>query len=318
MEQEKSQPYRPLVLTSIADVRKWRLSCTLANKTVGLVPTMGALHQGHLSLIKQSLKNNGATIISIFVNPSQFAPNEDLDAYPRTVEDDISLVSQLSDTHAGLETKVDVVFLPNVKEMYPSGIPLDVSQQSGAFVSVLGLSEMLEGKTRPNFFRGVATVVSKFFIIVTPTRAYFGQKDYQQSLVIRRMVKDLLFDIEIVVCDIYRDDSGLALSSRNKYLDGPTVEMSTNIYRMLKHGKDLYEQQNITSVAELQKQMMAVIQPFVDDGAMKVDYISINDKDTLEELTEIDTNKGGCITCAIYVTNSSDDNVTRLIDNILL
>lgn len=279
---------------------------------------MGALHKGHLSLIQQSLQSNDATIISIFVNPSQFAPTEDLDQYPRTLDDDISKVSSLSGSFNKLHTRVDAVFIPQVQEMYPSGIPLDVSSQKGAFVSVLGLSDMLEGKSRPNFFRGVATVVSKFFIIVNPTRAYFGEKDIQQTLVIKQMVKDLLFDIEIVVCKNYREESGLALSSRNKYLDQETRQIATNIYKMLATAKQLFEQKKVYSVLELQKIMINVIQPFVDSGIMKIDYISINDKTDLHELQTVAPTQGAIISCAIFVTNKSDNQTTRLIDNIVL
>lgn len=314
------EEYRPKILTTIKEVQNWRLACTLAGKSVGLIPTMGALHLGHLSLINESLNNNDLTIVSIFVNPSQFAPNEDLSTYPRTLDSDISAVSELSGKFNKLMTRVDVVFTPQVSEMYPSGIPLELSEQKGAFVLVLGLSEMLEGKSRPTFFRGVATVVAKLFIVINPSRAYFGEKDIQQTLVIKRMVHDLLFDIDIVVCKIWREESGLALSSRNKYMDENTKRVSSSIYQMLEHAKKLYLQ-NVRSVAILQQEMHKVIQPNIDSGKMKIDYISVNDKLDLHDITqEIDSTKGAVISCAIWVKNDGDQSAitTRLIDNVVL
>lgn len=312
---EERKPYSPTILHSIAAVRRWRLTKTLEGKTVGFIPTMGALHQGHFHLVKQSLAANDATIVSIFVNPSQFAPTEDLDQYPRTTKLDIEQLAALEGQHEGLCTKVDAVFLPQVEEMYPLGIELDVQKQSGAFVSVLGLSEMLEGRTRPNFFRGVATVVTKLFILVNPTRAYFGQKDYQQSLVVKQLVKDLLFDIEIVVCDIWRDSDGLALSSRNKYLDCATLEKLKQINKMLQKGKEMYEEGE-TNTQVLLQAMKGDLEKYVLEGSMLIDYVSINDKETLEELETI-TDKGAVFSCAIYVKNE-DGRETRLIDNVLV
>ena len=192
------------VLRTVAEVRAWRKQENVRNEDVGFVPTMGCLHEGHASLIQQSIKDNKFTVVSIFVNPSQFAPTEDLDKYPRTLDADKKLLEELG---------VDAVFVPQPKDLYPRGIPLDVSKQVGPFISVLGLSEKLEGKTRPNFFRGVATVVGKLFNIVQPTKAYFGQKDFQQFVVLQNMVKELFFDLELVMMPITRSaTSGLALS----------------------------------------------------------------------------------------------------------
>ena len=171
-------------------------------KTVGLVPTMGALHQGHASLISTSAKQNDITVVSVFVNPTQFGPNEDFDAYPRTLDSDLKVVEGAGG---------DIVFAPSPKEMYPSA--------DDTWVAVTGdITKVLCGKTRPIHFRGVTTVVTKLFNIVGPTRAYFGQKDAQQVEVLRRMVKDLFVDIELVIVPINREDTGLARSSRNTYL----------------------------------------------------------------------------------------------------
>lgn len=308
---------KPLVFTKIEEVRKWRIAKFMENKSVGFIPTMGALHDGHLSLIKRSTLENESTIISIFVNPSQFSPTEDLDSYPRTVDKDIELILSLGN--------VDVVFVPSVSEIYPSGIPLDVSLQKGAFVSIEGpLGKVLEGEARPNFFRGVATIVSKFFIITKPNKAYFGKKDYQQFLIIKQMVKDLLFDIEIVGCEIYRDSTknGIAMSSRNKYLSKESVLVASEIYKMLSDCKNNFGVKKITSVSTLRAEMLELIDRYVKSGDFRVDYIQFNDKESLAYFAEdIDPSKGALLSCAIYVRNKIGDpssEYTRLIDNIEL
>ncbi|KAG7835239.1 hypothetical protein KL943_002554 [Ogataea angusta] len=219
------------IFKHVADLRKFRKDCWIKDLSVGFVPTMGYLHEGHLSLVRQSLEQNDVTLVSIFVNPSQFAPHEDLDAYPRNIDRDLQLLeSVVSEDKA---RRVAGVFTPSVREMYPSGIPLETSQQKGAFVSVSGVSEQLEGRARPQFFRGVATVVTKLFNIVEPTNAYFGQKDIQQSIVIKRMVSDLLFNVQIHVVDTVRDKTGLALSSRNFYLSDEVRKQATSKKRLL-------------------------------------------------------------------------------------
>lgn len=280
------------------------------NVSVGFVPTMGALHAGHASLISQSVKDNDFTVASIFVNPSQFAPGEDLDQYPRTLPEDIKLLESIN---------CDVLFAPNASEMYPQGIPLNVNEQRGPFVSVLGVSEMLEGKTRPNFFRGVATVVTKLLNIVLPDVAYFGQKDIQQFIVLDTMVKELFVNTKLVRMPIARAESGLALSSRNKYLCPESLDISANLFKGLNRAAQLIKA-NTTSRQDILNEIETVWKPFIDSGDFKVDYISIADYATLHELDTInyDTTKEIVISCAVYVTDRQSKTVVRLIDNIVL
>lgn len=173
------------VFTTIKDYRLWRNEAFESRRSVGFVPTMGALHDGHLSLVKRSLAENDLTVVSIFVNPSQFAPHEDLATYPRTLPQDLTLLSALEHQPADpphAPRTPSAVFVPSVKDMYPSGISQDISQQKGTFVEVKGYGEQMEGRSRPTFFRGVVTIVTKLFNIIQPTNAYFGQKDIQQAL----------------------------------------------------------------------------------------------------------------------------------------
>ncbi|ORY49145.1 Pantoate-beta-alanine ligase [Rhizoclosmatium globosum] len=222
----------PRIVNTIAEYRALRNEWLLAGKTIGFVPTMGALHQGHLSLAKTAKQDCDKVVASIFVNPAQFAPTEDLDRYPRTFENDVKLLSTVG---------VDAVFAPSVQEMYPAGITLDVSKQTGTFVEVKGKSHMLEGSVRPHFFRGVATVVTKLFNVIQPHKAFFGQKDGQQCAVIRTMSRDLLIPTEIVVCQTIRETDGLAMSSRNRYLSVEERETAPVLYRALRAAEVLFE-----------------------------------------------------------------------------
>ena len=196
------------------------------NVSVGLVPTMGALHSGHASLIEKSVKDNGFTIVSVFVNPVQFGINEDFDKYPRTLENDAQLCEKLG---------ADVVFAPSVDEMYQNTRELTLVCPPYSAINKLC------GKSRPGHFDGVATVVSKLFNITKCTRAYFGQKDAQQLFIIKKMVKDLNFDIEIVPCPIIRESDGLALSSRNSYLDENARKEALKLSRALNYSKELWQ-----------------------------------------------------------------------------
>ena len=200
------------ILRTVQQVRQWRAQCFLRNESVGFVPTMGALHAGHCSLINQSIKENDKTVVSIFVNPSQFAPHEDLDNYPRTLDHDLQILQTNNNNNNNNNKIVDAVFVPKVSEMYPSGISLDIDKQRGAFVTVHGSSEQLEGITRPQFFRGVATVVTKLLNIVQPTNIYFGQKDAQQCVVIQNLVKDLIINTNVRIMPTLRESNGLAMS----------------------------------------------------------------------------------------------------------
>lgn len=302
------------VFHTIKEVVNWRRNDVGDRRalSIGFVPTMGALHEGHATLIRESKSQNDYTVVSIFVNPSQFAPDEDLDKYPRTLEKDIELLESLG---------CDALFAPNAREMYPQGIPLDVQQQRGPYVSVLGVSEMLEGKTRPNFFRGVATVVTKLLNIVSPDVAYFGQKDIQQFIVLNTMVTELFMNTRLVRMPIARAPSGLALSSRNKYLCEETLEISSSIYKGLNRAADIIKTEKSVERSELINAIQSIWQPHIDSADFKVDYISIADYTTLHELNKVDLPKKQdqvVISCAVYVTDRASKSIVRLIDNIVL
>jgi pantoate--beta-alanine ligase len=204
------------IIPSVAGLRAWSLAQRKAGQTVGLVPTMGALHEGHRSLVQRARAECGAVAVSIFVNPTQFGPNEDFSRYPRTFEADCALLEAEG---------VDVIFAPESAEMYPPG--------ATTFVEVEGLSDRLDGQSRPGHFRGVATIVAKLFLAAEPDRAYFGQKDAAQVAVLRRMVADLGLPVELVVCPIVREPDGLAMSSRNRYLSGEERKRALVLRRAL-------------------------------------------------------------------------------------
>ena len=260
-----------------------------AGKTLGLVPTMGALHDGHLSLVRASKSQCDVTVVSIFVNPLQFGPTEDLDKYPRTLERDTALLRELG---------VDHVFIPQVAEMY--------RPDAKTYVDVSDLSSKLDGGSRPGHFRGVSTVVCKLFEIVRPDRAYFGQKDAAQVALLRKMVRDLDMDVEIVVCPIVREPDGLAMSSRNAYLNREQRKQALILSRSLQQVKAAVDagEQDAGKLAEIGKQAIA------SEPAAKLDYFAIVDADTLDPLDE--ASKGTLVTVAAWV------GTTRLIDNLLL
>ncbi|GAB4449466.1 MAG: pantoate--beta-alanine ligase [Anaerolineales bacterium] len=257
--------------------------------TVGFVPTMGYLHEGHLSLIRRAREECRRVVVSIFVNPTQFGPNEDLARYPRDLERDLSLIEPLG---------VDLVWTPTAEEMYPKGYQ--------TWVEVEAVTRRLEGAMRPGHFRGVTTVVAKLFNVVQPHKAYFGQKDAQQAAVIRRMTMDLNFPIEIVVCPTVRETDGLAMSSRNVYLNPEQRKAATVLFRALSAAKELYEagERNAEKLRERMKEVLAA------EPLAEVQYVSCADYDTLEELSEI-TGKA-LLSMAVFVGK------TRLIDNFVL
>ena len=260
------------------------------DKTIGLVPTMGALHDGHLSLVREARRMCDVVVVSVFVNPAQFGPGEDFEKYPRDLTKDIALLTDYN---------VDYIFAPTVEEIYPKGF--------STYVTVEGLSEQLEGSSRPGHFRGVATVVTVLLNTVRPDFAFFGQKDAQQALVIRRLVKDLAFDTEIVILPTVREDSGLAISSRNLYLTGEEQQAATVIHRALQQAKNAFKDGE-RSAGRLADLVRSTIE---DEPRARLDYVSVSDADTLERLDKLDE-RPILIAVAAYIGK------TRLIDNTIL
>lgn len=276
-----------IIANTIEDVRQTRQ----ADPTLswGLVPTMGYLHEGHLSLVRMARADNDHVAVSIFVNPTQFAPTEDLGAYPRDLERDLTLLK---------EEGVDLVFTPTDALMYPP----DFQTQ----VIVENVSKPLEGASRPTHFQGVTTVVTKLFNILAPTRAYFGQKDAQQTVVVKQLVRDLNFDLEIVVGPTVREPDGLAMSSRNAYLSPAERKAAKVLYRALSAAQAAYEAGERDAGA-LREQMAEMI---TGESLARLDYVSAADPATLQELDEI--KDGVLLSTAVFFGQ------TRLIDNILI
>ena len=260
------------------------------DKTIGLVPTMGALHEGHLSLVREARRMCDVVVVSVFVNPTQFGPGEDFEKYPRDLTKDTALLTDYN---------VDYIFAPTVEEIYPKGF--------STYVSVEGLSEQLEGSSRPGHFRGVATVVTILLNTVRPDFAFFGQKDAQQALVIRRLVKDLALDTEIVILPTVREDSGLAISSRNLYLTAEEQQAATVIHRALQAAKNAYKDGE-RSAGRLADLVRSTIE---DEPRARLDYVSVSDAETLERLDKLDE-RPILIALAAYIGK------TRLIDNTIL
>jgi pantoate--beta-alanine ligase len=261
----------------------------MTGKRLGLVPTMGALHEGHLSLVRAGKAQCDAVAVSIFVNPTQFAANEDLSRYPRPFEKDVSLLER---------EKVELVFAPSAEEIYPRG--------EVTWVNVEGLSEKLDGHSRPGHFRGVTTVVSKLFHIIGPDAAFFGQKDAAQAAVIRRMVSDLNFPVEIVVCPIVREPDGLAMSSRNAYLNPEERQRALALRRsLLRIEEEFRKGERSTS-----RLIAAGMEIFGQEPNIRLDYLTVVDPDTLDPLDKI--GKKALLAVAAFVGS------TRLIDNALL
>ncbi len=276
-------------IQSVDEMKAVCREITRQGRTLGFVPTMGALHEGHASLVRASKARCQATAVSIFVNPLQFGPTEDLDKYPRTMERDSRLLQELG---------VDVLYAPTVSEMYPAG--------ATTYVEVSGISDRLDGASRPGHFRGVATVVAKLFEIVRPDRAFFGQKDAAQVAVLRRMVRDLDMDVELVVCPIVREKDGLAMSSRNAYLNPEQRKQALVLNRSLmrvQYAADAGER-DAEQLIEVGKSVIA------EEPAARLDYFAIVDPDTLEPVSDL--TRTALVAVAAYV------GATRLIDNILL
>jgi len=274
------------VIRTVAELRAWSREARAAGKVVGLAPTMGALHEGHLSLVRAAKGSCGVVAASIFVNPTQFGPNEDFALYPRTFDADCEMLSAEG---------VDMVFAPAPEEMYGAG--------STTFVEVAGLSERLDGQSRPGHFRGVATVVTKLFVAAEPDRAFFGQKDAAQVAVIRRMTADLGLPVEVVVCPIVRELDGLAMSSRNRYLSAEERRQALVLSRALGEVQGLAAggETRASALVEAARRVIS------SEPAVRVDYIAAVDWSTLEPVELFA--QSNLFAVAAYV------GTTRLIDN---
>ncbi len=270
---------------SLPELRSARLSLT---GNMGLVPTMGYLHEGHLSLVRQAREECDQVAVSIFVNPTQFGPKEDLAKYPRDLDRDMKLI----------EPYTDLLWTPTAEVMYPEGYQ--------TWVEVEEMTRPLEGAMRPGHFRGVTTIVAKLFNGVQPDKAYFGQKDAQQAAVIRRMVRDLNFPIEVVVCPIVREPDGLAMSSRNVYLDPQQRQAATILSRSLREAKEAYDngERDAGMLRQIIKDTLAT------EPLAEVQYVSCADYETLEELETVE--RKALLSMAVFVGK------TRLIDNFVL
>ncbi len=275
-------------VTTLSDLRRARAALS---GSLGLVPTMGSLHRGHLSLVEQARAENDHVAVSIFVNPTQFGPGEDLSRYPRNLERDLALLDPLG---------VALVWAPPAEAVYPPGFQ--------TWVTVEEVSAPLEGKHRPGHFKGVATVVAKLFNAFTPHRAYFGQKDAQQVAVIRRMVRDLNFPLEVRVGPTVREPDGLALSSRNAYLGEAERQAATVLNRALTAAQQAFS--DGTTDADLLRASMS--STLAAEPLAREEYVSVADPDTLAELEQVEPGRGALLSLAVKVGN------TRLIDNCLL
>ena len=275
------------VITKINEMRTRVLSVTDRKRSIGLVPTMGALHDGHISLIRSAREENDELVVSIYLNPTQFDNNDDFDKYPRQLNEDIEIIRK---------ENVDVVFAPCTEEMYPKGFCTHVTED--------GLSDTLCGRVRLGHFNGVSTIVTKLFNIIQPVRAYFGQKDYQQSAIIKRLVADM--DIGIRVCPTVREEDGLALSSRNERLSPEERHDALCIHGSLLKARDMFAS-NIRDAKEIIEEMKSIIN---NTEHTKIDYVSIVNAHTLEDLSSI--NGKALVAVAVWIGN------TRLIDNTIL
>jgi pantoate--beta-alanine ligase len=274
------------IVDTIAEMKQIRAK--LAG-TVGFVPTMGYLHEGHLELVRHAKAENGFAVVSIFVNPTQFGPKEDFEKYPRDTPRDLALLKDVG---------TDYVFMPTPADMYPPNF--------NSWVEVQQVTDRLEGAARPGHFRGVSTVVAKLFNIVQPTRSYFGQKDAQQCVVIKKMVKDLDMPLEMIIVPTVREQDGLAMSSRNVYLSPEMRQQAPVLYKSLQLAEKLW-QQGEKDAAKIRQQMTALIQK---QPLAQIEYIDVADTETLAELKTIKTS--ALISMVVQFGN------TRLLDNIIL
>lgn len=265
-------------------------ACREANRPLGLVPTMGALHAGHLSLVDRARADNSTVVVSIFINPAQFGPGEDVSRYPRDLDADLDLLRY----HG-----VDLVYVPDVSEVYPEGFE--------TWVDVGSVADKLEGLERPGHFRGVATVVSKLFNITRPGRAYFGQKDGQQTVVVRKLARDLDMGVEIVVCPTVREDDGLAMSSRNVRLDPEQFRAGATVFWALSQARELWSGGDVDA-----DRLRAAVRDSLETQPLfqQIDYVSVADAETLEELETV--TGPTMVSTAVWLGN------VRIIDNIIV
>ena len=277
------------VITKINEMRTRVLSVKDRKRSIGFVPTMGALHDGHISLIRSAREENDELVVSIYLNPTQFDNSDDFDKYPRQLNKDIEIIRK---------ENADVIFTPCTEEMYPDGFCTHVTQDK--------LTDALCGGVRPGHFNGVTTIVTKLFNIIDPDRAYFGQKDYQQSAIIKRLVADMNMDVDIRVCPTVREEDGLALSSRNKRLSLEDRKDALCIHGSLQKAGAMFAS-NVRDAKDIVEEMTSVIKK---TKQARIDYISIVNVDTLEDLSFI--NGRALAAVAVWIGN------TRLIDNTIL
>lgn len=275
------------IITTTAEMQRARREIT---GTVALVPTMGYLHEGHLSLVRRAHAENETVIATIFVNPTQFGPNEDLDSYPRDMPRDLALLAA---------ENVDLVFAPPPEELYPPGFQ--------TWVEPGDLATRLEGKRRPGHFRGVATIVTKLYNLTQPTRAYFGQKDAQQAIILQRLARDLNYDIDVVICPIVRERHGLALSSRNSYLSAEERQRASVLYHSLTAAGAAYRRGE-RSARAIRQTVLALLE---QEPLARIEYVSIADLETLEEIE-------GAIERPVLISLAVHIGKARLIDNLIL
>ncbi|KAF2129488.1 Nucleotidylyl transferase [Dothidotthia symphoricarpi CBS 119687] len=327
------------IFNDVAPLRKFRRELLFNNRTVGLVPTMGALHAGHLSLVRQAAAENTDVFVTVYVNPTQFGLNEDLASYPKTWEADLEMLHQLNQELASTgQGRVSAVFAPSTKVMYPILPPDSAIPGAGSFVEMRPLGQLLEGASRPVFFRGVATICMKLFNICTPDRVYFGQKDIQQTVVIKRLVKDFHLNTDVRIVATSRESDGLALSSRNVYLGARRRNVGIVLNQALRKAEAQYK---------AGKRLRGdILWPAVDHGdkvqleqetmepnervRFQVDYLSLADPDTMEEVDQVDATKGAILSGAVKmlpVEEPQEDEElgvgggqipVRLIDNLVL
>ncbi|KAJ5939317.1 hypothetical protein N7466_002451 [Penicillium verhagenii] len=343
------QPESFQVFRDVPLMRQLRRNLLKNDRTVGFVPTMGALHEGHVSLIRAAARENTDIFVSIFVNPTQFGVNEDLSSYPRTWDSDVEKLEALNQELAQISAdngsssgagagRITAIFAPTSQVMYPTLPPSSEIDGNGSFVTITPLATKLEGGSRPVFFRGVATVCMKLFNAITPDRVYFGQKDVQQTVVIKRMVQDFHIGTEVRIVNTTRETSGLALSSRNVYLGDRRRAVGLTIYRALQAAEEAYLAGK-TSRAEILGAARSVTDKVLAEqqalssserALFEVDYISLADSETLDELDLVNSAKGGVLSAALKMapleeTNPGEDCglgdgkvAVRLIDNLIL